>query len=252
MKNQHRGKGKLLIGLILIFSLLIAFKPVEARGESALPSGMVVGDDQGIKVNSDGKYLIDIRDVAPGKKWSTKITIINVEKDIPYQLTMTSSKPTLIEGNLDLSKAIQMSLFLDGKEVYQGPLSGVSKARNLQDKANPLNLGIYKGGDTHLLEAKFELDGKSYTNRDFFKKNVVENIWNFKAVKTELPDTKGPDKPKNIIDTVKDRLSFPKTGEQWREALLFMCIGLFLILIVLLILKHKKNEQGKKNKKWIS
>ncbi|MFD1902038.1 hypothetical protein GQR36_22125 [Enterococcus termitis] len=83
---------------------------------------------------------------------------------------MVSSKPTLIEGSLDLSKAIQMSLLFDGKEIYSGPLSGISKTVNLQDKTNPLDLGIFKGGDTHQLEAKFELDYQTYTNKDFFKK----------------------------------------------------------------------------------
>ncbi|MFD2308245.1 hypothetical protein [Enterococcus termitis] len=249
MNIRSRRNRKLLVAFILMISLLIAFKPVEVRGESALPSGMIVGDDQGIKVKSDGNYLVDIRDVAPGKKWSINITIINIERDIPYQLTMVSSKPTLIEGSLDLSKAIQMSLLFDGKEIYSGPLSGISKTVNLQDKTNPLDLGIFKGGDTHQLEAKFELDGQTYTNKDFFKKNIVENIWHFKAVKTELPVTKDPDKPQKISDVLKEKLSFPRTGEQWREALLFTCIGLFLILIILLILKYKKNEKSKKSKK---
>lgn len=246
MDSRNREEKWFLIVLILLIGLLSPFKPVEAKGESALPSGMIVGDDQGIKVKSDGKYLIDIQDVAPGKQWSIKITILNVEKDIPYQLTMTSSKPTLIEGSLDLSKAIQMTLLFDGKEVYQGPLSGIGQTVNLQDQSKPLNLGIFKSGDTHLLEANFELDGKSYTNRDFFKKNIVENVWQFKAIKTVLPDTKepDPDTPKTIIDRLKDMVSLPKTGEEWREAILFTCIGLFLILVILLVLKYKRNEKG--------
>ncbi|WP_086315593.1 hypothetical protein A5821_003093 [Enterococcus sp. 7F3_DIV0205] len=244
MKRRRRGKKWLLAGAFLLLSLSLTLKPVEVHSESNLPPGIVAGDDQGIKIKNDGQYLVDIRDVAPGKKWSTKITIINIEKDIPYHLTMNISKPTIIEGSLDLSQAIQMTLIYEGKEVYKGPLSGVNKTQNLQDKTIPLNLGTFKGGDTRMLEAHFELDGKTYTNRDFFKKNVVENIWHFKAVKTTLPDTNDPDDPeKPFLEKLINKLRLPNTGEEWRNALLFSCVGLFLILVSLLIIKHKKQEK---------
>jgi hypothetical protein len=246
MKSRYRKLVKgIWIGLLILGGLSLVSKPLEAKAEVLLPPGMIVGDDQGIKVKSDGSYLIDVRDVAPGKKWSTKITIINIEKDIPYQLTMTVSKPTLIKGSLDLSEAIQMTLIYEGREIYKGPLSGVSSTKNLQNTAAPLDLGIFKSGDSRMLEAAFELDGKTYTNRDFFTKNIVENVWQFKAVKTTLPNTKQPDDSDDmpLLSKIMDRLSLPKTGEQWREALLFSCIGMFLILIVLLILKYKVGKK---------
>ncbi|WP_348921918.1 hypothetical protein [Enterococcus rotai] len=252
MKRKYRENKWLWVGFLLLISLSLTLKPVEVNSESNLPPGIVAGDDQGIKIKNDGQYLVDIRDVAPGKKWSTKITIINIEEDIPYHLTMNVSKPTLIEGSLDLSEAIQMTLIYDGKTIYTGPLSGVSKTLNLQDKSAPLNLGTFKGGDTKMLEAQFELDGKSYTNRDFFKKNVVENSWQFKAVKTTLPDTKEPEQPdKPFLEKLVSKLRLPNTGEEWRNALLFSCIGLFLVLVSLLIIKHKKQEKKpyKQNKK---
>lgn len=245
MKRRRRKIKWLLASLFLLISLPLALKPVEASSESNLPPGIVAGDDQGIKIKNDGQYLVDIRDVAPGKKWSTKITIINIEKDIPYHLTMNISKPTMVNGSLDLSKAIQMTLMYEGKEVYKGPLSGINKTLNLQDTSTPLNLGTFKGGDTKMLEAHFELDGKAYTNRDFFEKNVVENIWHFKAVKTMLPNTLDPEKPeKPFLETLISKFKLPNTGEEWRNALLFSCIGLFLILISLLIIKHKKQEKN--------
>lgn len=244
MKRKCRENKWLLIGVFLLISLLLTLKPVEVHSETNLPPGIVAGDDQGIKIKNDGQYLVDVRDAAPGKKWSTKITIINIEKDVPYHLTMSVSKPTMIEGSLDLSEAIQMTLFYDGKEIYKGPLSGNNKTVNLQNKSAPLNLGTFKSGDTKMLEAQFELDGKSYTNRDFFKKNVVENIWYFKAVKTTLPDTNQPDQPDQpFLEKIVNKLRLPNTGEEWRNALLFSCVGLFLVLVSLLIIKHKKIER---------
>ncbi|WP_206913063.1 hypothetical protein IGL98_000748 [Enterococcus sp. DIV0840] len=250
MKRRDRGEQWLLVWLFLLISLSLALKPIEVSSESNLPPGIVAGDDQGIKIKNDGQYLVEIQDVAPGKKWSTKITIINIEKDIPYLLTMNISKPTIVKGSLDLSKAIQMTLIYDDKEVYKGPLSGVNKMLNLQDQSTPLNLGTFKAGDTKMLEAHFELDGKSYTNRDFFEKNIVENIWYFKAIKTTLPDTSDPDQPeKPFIEKLISKLRLPNTGEEWRNALIFSCIGLFLILITLLIVKHKKQERKPRKKK---
>lgn len=230
------------VGLLLM-SLSFVFKSVEASSESDLPSGIIAGDDKGIKIKNDGDYLIDIQDVAPGRKWSTKITITNIEKKIPYHLTMHVSEATINDGPLDLSQAIQMTLIYDGKEVYKGPLSGVSKAMNLQDKSAPLNLGVFKGGDTRMLEAQFELDGKTYTNEDFLKKNSAYNTWHFKAIRAILPDTAGLDQQeKPFLENLKSKLRLPRTGEEWGEALLFSCVGLFLVLVSLLIFKHKKLE----------
>lgn len=168
--SGYRG----MILLVLILDVLFAPVTVQATMESALPSGVVVGDDQGIKVKSDGEYLIDIRDVAPGKKWVRKITLTNLEKDIPYQLTMSVSVTTKLEGTLDLSQAIQMTLYFEGDKVYEGPLSGISASTNLQDPLNPLDLGAFKSGDSKMLEAHFELDGKKYTNQDFLKKMLLK------------------------------------------------------------------------------
>ena len=217
----------------------------ESAAASALPSGMVVGDDQGIQVQSDGSYLVDVRDVEPGKKWETKITAINLERDIPYRLTMYISEPTLVEGSLDLSEAIHMRLVYDGEEVYNGPLSGKSNLVNLQNQQAPLDLGVFESGQTRTLEAYFELDGEKYTNKDFVVKNIVENIWYFKAVKaTNVPDTSTPNTgDHSIIDDIKG--VFPSTGEEWRYALLFICIGLFLTVSALLILKYR-DQHGKK------
>lgn len=247
-EQMRRIKGKLkrnlIIGLLVCLNLLALPQFAEADSFTVLPSGMIVGDNQGIKVKSDGQYLVDIRDVQPGKKWSTKITIFNMEEDIPYHLTMNVKQPVLVEGSLDLSKAIQMTLTYEGEKVYQGPLSGTSPELNLQNELTPLDLGVFKGGDTRMLEAFFELDGKKYTNRDFFKKNVVENSWHFKAVKTALPDTNNP---KKTQDDFTNLFRLPQTGEEWRDVIIFSCIGLFFLLVALLLIKRQIVEKNKEN-----
>lgn len=239
-RMRSKLKMAVVIGLIIALNVLILPQVVKADSSNILPSGMVIGDSQGIQVKSDGKYLVDVRDVQPGKKWSTKITMLNLEEEIPYHLTMHISPPTLVTGSLDLSKAIQMRLVYEGQTVYQGSLSGISPSLNLQNELIPLDLGVFKGGDTRMLEVFFELDGEKYTNSDFLKKNVMENIWYFKAVKSTLPDTDGSENPSN---TIKNIFRLPRTGEEWRDMLIFICIGLFLLLVALLILKHRVVEK---------
>ncbi|WP_321385850.1 LPXTG cell wall anchor domain-containing protein [uncultured Enterococcus sp.] len=250
MKMKSKIRKAIYIGVGLVF-LLLSLVIADAAQAVELPPGMVIGDDQGIKIEDDGEYLIDVRDVMPGKAWSVKITISNLERDIPYHLTMRVSKPTLIQGTLDLSEAIQMKLIYDGEVIYSGPLSGDNGKINLQDVASPVDLGTFKSGDTRMLEAYFELDGAKYGNSDFFEKNIVENIWYFKAVKTKLPDTSSSSddvtKPGTSSSTTpgKDIFKLPNTGEEWRNALVFVIIGMFLVMLALLIVKHKVLDKKK-------
>lgn len=235
MRITAKKKNYLFISLLMIVGLIIVFQTKIVQASDLLPSGMVIGDDQGVKVKSDGQYLVDVRDVEPGKEWEKQITIINLEKDIPYHLTMSVSRPTKKVGTLDLSQAIEMELMYDGKSIYKGPLSGDAGKVNLQNLQTPLDLGVFQSGDTHQLQAIFRLDGEKYGNKDFAEKNVLENVWTFRAVKTS--PIKTPEKEKPIF-------RLPQTGEEWKNVLLGTCIGLFLILVVLLIIKYKKNQKG--------
>ncbi|MFD2305357.1 hypothetical protein [Enterococcus termitis] len=249
MKN---GQKRRIVGNVLFILIIFTlFCPVFAKAES-LPSGMVIGDDKAFKVQADGKYLIEINDIMPGKQWETTINFLNVEKDTSYLVTFYSSQPDFIEGSINLAEAVQMRLVYDGKELYKGPLSGKSDTVNLQNKAQPLNLGVLVSGETKVLKVYFELDGNKYGNSEFFEKNVVENVWYFSAVKATLPSTgtDDSDEEQTFVDQIKELLRLPSTGEEWKNALLIMSLGLCCIVLFLLIIKHrylqkKKNEIGK-------
>ncbi|MTD38338.1 LPXTG cell wall anchor domain-containing protein [Erwinia sp. CPCC 100877] len=61
----------------------------------------------------------------------------------------------------------------------------------------------------------------------------MENVWNFYAVKTKSTDPKQNENNKPIG-------KLPQTGEEWRQMILYVCLGLFLLLIVLLFGKEKR------------
>lgn len=224
--------------LILCLLFVVAIPAVEAAEPpivNQLPPGLVIGDDKGIAVKEDGKYLIEVNDVAPGKRWKTEITMLNVEKDVPYALSMKVYPPD-VSGPIDFSKAIAMKLTYEGKVVYDGPLSGVSDQVNLQKTY--LDLGMLSSGDSKGLTVELEMDS-SYTENDFMVKSVTENIWEFRAVKTKKPidPDKPPIKKPGIIGLL------PQTGEEWRNTLIAICLGLFLVMTILLIMKKRREER---------
>lgn len=241
-------RKKKVLFTIIFLGICSLFSPILTQAQE-LPPGIVIGDSEGLHATRNGEYHVKVNDVLPGKKWHTTISMVNMEKDVPYQLTMLIS-PAVVSGSLDLSKAIQMTLTYEGKVVYQGPASGISDTVNLQTTA--LNLGIFRAGDSRALEVDYSLSGE-YTKQDFVQKNVMDNVWTYYAVKpTEStpPSTSGPSIPPSAeLGGTKPVGRFPSTGESVKQGMIFLCLGLFLVLVVLLIWKKKHEETTNPNRK---
>ncbi len=236
-------KKKLLLLLVLLPVFILFIQPTRTFGQD-LPPGMVVGDENGIHATKEGEFFVEITDVVPGKSWHKAISLLNMEKDVPYQLTMLISPPK-VSGNLDLSEAIQMKLTYQDKVVYNGPASGISKDINLQNK--PLDLGVFNSGDSRALLVDYSISGK-YTNKDFDVKNTMRNTWTFYAVKTKKTTPKEKENP-NEPSKAKLFGRLPMTGETVRQMMIILCIAMLIILICLLIWKKRKintNEGGDK------
>ncbi|MGX7265791.1 hypothetical protein [Enterococcus crotali] len=226
-----------LFSLIIISLSIISGSPYFAHGAEGepLPSGIVIGDNKGIQVQSDGKYLVEVKDVLPGKKWTIDIDLMSVDKGAPYDLSMQIFEP-ILSGPIDLSKAIHMVMNYEGKKIYDGPASGISSKTNLQE--SEYFLGTFEPGDSKRLRVFFEMD-HTYTKNDFQVKSMMENVWKFRAIKNQEPE-----QIKDKKRTKRKQL-FPQTGEEWREVLIYICLGLFIVLIVILILKKKYDDQKK-------
>lgn len=230
-------KNKLLMLVIFLICGIGIFPSKNIAQE--LPRGMVIGDSQGLNATSKGEYHVNITDVLPGGSWHTTISMVNMEKGSPYQLTMLIS-PATVSGSLDLSKALHMTLTYEGTVVYDGPASGISDSVNLQ--TTPLDLGVFNAGDSRALEVTYSLSGE-YTNKDFITKNVMDNVWTYYAVKTTAPT--GPSM--NLDEgTTKPSGRLPSMGELMKQAMIMICLGLFLTLIALLIWKKKKERSAEK------
>lgn len=215
----------IMVLFLSVFSLAVPEKAIAEK----LPDGIVIGDEQGLKARKNGDYFVNVTDVLPGKKWTKQISLLNIEEDSSYTLTMLVSSP-VTSGSLDLSKALQMTIRYEGETLYEGPASGQNANQNLQ--VTPLYLGVFNGGDSRSLEVDYSLSDR-YTNQDFVRKNSMDNVWTFYAIKT--PDG----------SSVKDKNSsfsvgmLPRTGEELKRAMVFFSIGIALVLLVILFLRKK-------------
>ncbi|WP_375179113.1 LPXTG cell wall anchor domain-containing protein [Enterococcus rotai] len=228
-----------LFSLIIISLSITGGSPTFAHGVEGepLPSGIVIGDDKGIHVQSDGEYLVEIKDVLPGKKWTIDIDLMSVDKGEAYDLSMQIFKPTL-SGPIDFSKAIHMVLNYAGKKIYDGPASGISDTINLQEVE--YSFGTFHPGDSKRLRAVFEMD-HTYTKNDFQVKSMMENVWKFRATKNQELERTEDNKQ------TKRKLFFPQTGEEWRNVLIYISLGLFIVLMAVLIFKKKYEDQKKRS-----
>lgn len=222
-----------------------------------LPPGMVIGDEKGLYTTPKGDYYIEMKDVLPGETYKKTITIRSLDLKEPYSLDLRVD-PVDSTGPIDFNKSMTMTLTLDDKEIYTGPLLGNGE---FDWTKTPLELGICKYGTDKVLKATFKVD-KSLTGDDFEEPSEMKFKWTFVATRDQkkeeptipttpkekdnpkLPDTEGPRQKESIIEELI-RKNFPQTGEDLRDALYKTLSGLLLVLIVALLWKKKKEEEAK-------
>lgn len=240
---MKKRMGKLLMFLSLAFSFMIS-SPVQAE---ILPPGMLIGDSEGISVDGTGAYYVQKEDLQPGDKFVKKIKLMNTEKnDRPYVLEMDMA-PKEKKGAIDFYEAITVVMLLDGKEVYNGNLIGIGKPDLQKDR---LQLGTYAYGDFKELEVQFAVSS-----------DLPAEVWETKSyaiIKWEFIATKEKDKPEPPIDSSgppgdsskpkdpikkKPIIKLPQTGEEWRSLIYKAITGIFIICVVLLFIKKRRDSQ---------
>lgn len=234
-------KGKIsLIKTIssIIGVLLCSFFLQTYTSASELPPGLVIGDSQGVYANDDGEYFIDIKNILPGEKYSKEITLRNTDEKEPFELGILASELSQ-SGSIDFKECLTLTLVLDDKKIYQGKILGEDKD-NWTQKA--LSLGSFSYGIDKILKVIIKVDS-TLSNEDFKKGSECKFKWEFVATRNQKPI-----EPKEE-NKEKPGFSLPKTGEEWKNALYKICSGLLILLVVLLLWKHKKNQEKKEIEK---
>lgn len=252
---------KVFVVLIGLFCLL--GHSVIGEAAKALPPGMVIGDSDGMYATSEGEYYIDLVDILPGDTFEKEITIRSLDLEEPFSLGMLVQKEKQ-SGVIDWNDYITMTLILDGKEIYQGPLLGDG---SFDWSKTPLELGVCKYGTDKLMKAQFTIDTK-LTNEHYREDNILTFHWTFVGTKDQpteptteptsysstspttssgsstptSPSSQQGGTPKSSSGSGKQ---YPRTGEDVRDALYKFLVGILIVLIVLFLWKKKREEEQK-------
>ncbi|MEO1769404.1 LPXTG cell wall anchor domain-containing protein [Enterococcus sp. 665A] len=248
---------KLITILGILICLFIGFGGkgvVEAA--KALPPGMVIGDSDGMYATSEGEYYINLIGILPGEVYEKEITIRSLDLEEPFSLGMLVEE---IEssGSVDWKNHITLTLVLDGKKIYQGPLLG-DASRDWSK--TPLELGVCTYGTDKIMQATFTVDD-SLTNENLKTKSILDFTWTFVGTKDYPTEPTEPTKPTNPSTeptapstspsssgklpvtgqgTPTNRKLLPQTGE---ELVYLFLTGLLLVLIVLFLWKKRREEE---------
>lgn len=244
--------NRLNLRLVTLLGLFLCFFGWESLASaSELPPGVIVGDNNGVTADIDGKYFIEHNNIQPGMTFKKAITISNYSQEPePFYLRL-AMKGDGFEGDVNLLEAITVTLTLEGNVIYEGNLSG--KASDPTIKL-PLYLGKYKVGDTKVLEANFKVSS-DLPEESWKKANKADFFWGFYATKedetidsstepsTEPSTSESTTPPIITPKPPKPKVPFlPQTGEEWSFVIMGMIIGVFVVMVSLIIAKKRRNR----------
>ena len=217
----------LVLCLCLVFVAFSGATVLRAAAAVSLPSGVLIGDQDGIRVDAQGNYYIDARGLNPGDVIHKTVTIQNLSQNdstpegkVPYMITMTA-EALLSQGPVDLLDKVQLVLKLDGRTIYTGRVRG-NGAPNMVDRA--LDLGTYSVGDRRVLDITLTVDPDIKISE---KKSEADFKWKFYAYRAYNTDP-------------------PKTGlieDDWMY-LLPMAGALFLFVFLVTTKEKRKQKQA--------
>jgi hypothetical protein len=171
-----RRAGAALLATVAVWAVAVAGATADD-----LPPGLLISDQDGIRVETGGDYFIDARELRPGEVRVTTLTIRNLERDIPFELFMTA-EPLGGSGPVDPLDVVQLDLTLEGRRLYHGRVRGDEDV-NMVERA--LNLGLYASGDSRVMTITLTVAADLEA---FPVKSRAQIVWHFHAVKNASSD----------------------------------------------------------------
>ena len=230
-----------------------------SEAANTLPPGLVIGDSDGIHATSEGEYYVDLVDILPGESYQKEITIRSLDLEEPFSLGLLVEEVSS-SGSVLWKDHITLTLVLDEKEIYQGPLLGNGE---FDWSKTPLELGVCTYGTDKVLLATFTMDS-ALTNEDLREQSRLEFYWTFVGTKDQQPikptepstsDSSTPTVPSDSTSgpgrgTLPAAGGTPRTSgsgkrlPQTGEELVYMFLsGLLLVLIALFLWKKRREEE---------
>jgi hypothetical protein len=212
--------------IIIIAAMLTAavFSGTAAAAAAATPEklspGILIGDESGLRVDSDGKYFIEAGNLKAGDVITKHLHIHNTE---PYSFKIAMTATPLDEtGPLKLLDEVNCKLALGGKTLYDGRVRGDDGVNMI---LNSLNLGTFKSGDQRTLD--ITLTANPEMKRHYGADSEAFYDWNFYAVRA-VGSEEGP-----------------KTGEIVKDSLYFLLPAILLTSGIALYAKRHREASAK-------
>ncbi len=212
---------KLIIAVVLALVVATGALPHAAAAKTtALPSGVLIGDSNGIKVATDGAYYIDAEDLHAGDVITKQVTIENTEP-YSYHITLMAS-PLTETGPLHLLDEVDCNLKLDGVVIYDGRVRGND---GVDMTKHALDLGLFATGQQRRLDITLTVhpDMKTY----YWTASEALFRWDFYASRQQ------------------ESAPLPRTGDYLRSGLYVICALLIALnLTTMLALTRRKRIGG--------
>jgi hypothetical protein len=208
---------RILFSVLLIATVLSS--TVATAAVINLPAGMLIGDQNGVRVSTTGDYFIEVDGLEPGDVITKQLAILNTE---PYSDKLSMLAESIEEtGPVKLLDEVNCTLTLDGKVLYDGRVRG---DEGIDMRRQALELATIPSGGQKTLEIVMTVspDMKEYS----WTKSEAIFAWHFNAVQAKDPGS-------------------PKTGEIINRALHFILPILVLTMGILLYIRRDKDENMK-------
>ena len=205
---------------MILFVLLIAavFSGTTANAATVnLPAGLLISDQDGIRVGTDGAYFIDAGALEAGDVIMKRLIVQNSEP-YSYRLTMTA-EPLEETGPLKLLDEVRCTLRMDEKVLYDGRVRGDEGINMI---LNALDLGIFKSGEQRVLDITLTVSPEM--KKYYWTASEAFFNWNFYGTQIMSPE------------------EGPKTGEMIKNSLYFVLPGLLLAMGLPLLIKRRKSS----------
>ncbi len=160
MKKQAKKLIPILIAVVFIFCVHMTAYAAETLPDGSvkgLPERLVVLDDKGQSVSDSGDYFFVVENMQAGETYSKKIQLMNLREDASYKITF-KAEPLTKKGEIDLENECVCEIFLDGKEIYSGKVTGEGTP-DIRD--NAMSLGTYQPGESHIMKVNVKWNGTS-------------------------------------------------------------------------------------------
>jgi hypothetical protein len=206
---------RVLLSVVCLATVL--FGTVAHAAQSSLPTGILIGDSNGIRVSPTGEYFINADGLEPGDVITYQLYIQNTE---PYDYHLSMMVEPLEEtGLLKLLDEVRCTLTLDGQVIYDGRIRG-NEGIDMTKKA--LEFGLVPSGGQRTLDIKLtvspDMEKHYWTVSEAFLK------WHFYAYRTT------------------DHTNV-KTGDVVGKTLTFLIVALPVVFGALLYAKKRENER---------